>query len=105
MKQHHTKMLIKIHESYRKIVAVCDSDLVGKTFTEGIKQIKVRENFFKGQEKNKQEILKILEELNQEDATFNIVGEKAVQTAIEAGVIEKHGIIRIDGIPIGLGLM
>jgi len=98
-------MLLKIHESYRKIVALADSELIGKTFTEGIKQIEVRENFFKGEEKNKQEVLKILEELNQEDATFNIVGEKSIQTALEAGIISEHGIMKIENIPIALGLM
>ncbi|MBT6995157.1 DUF424 family protein [Candidatus Woesearchaeota archaeon] len=97
-------MLVKIHESYRKIVAICDSDIVGKTFTEGIREIQVRPNFFKGEEKNKQEVLKILQELDKEDATFNIVGEKSVQIALEAKVIEEHGIIKIQGIPIALGL-
>ena len=97
-------MLVKIHESYRKIVALADSDLIGKTFTEGIKQIEVRENFFKGEEKNKAEILKILQDMNKEDATFNIVGEKSIQLALEAGVIEEHGIITIQDIPIALGL-
>ena len=97
-------MLVKIHESYRKIVAICDSDIVGKTFTEGIREIQVRPNFFKGEEKNKQEVLKILQELDKEDATFNIVGEKSVRIALEAKVIEEHGIIKIQGIPIALGL-
>jgi len=97
-------MFLKIHESYRKIVAVCDSDIIGKTFTEGIKEIEVRENFFKGKEKNKEEVLKILQDLNQEDATFNIVGEKSVQTALEAGILDKHGVMKIKGVPIALGL-
>ena len=33
-------MLIKIHKGYRKTVALCDSDLIGKTF----EQDKKREN-------------------------------------------------------------
>ena len=97
-------MHIKIHESYRTIVAVCDSDLIGKTFEEGIKQIKIRPHFFKGEEKNKKEVYKILQDLNKEDATFNIVGKEAVETALEAGIIEKHGIMTIQDIPIALGL-
>jgi hypothetical protein len=39
-------MQIKIHEAYRKIVALADSDLIGKTFTEGIKEINLHPNFF-----------------------------------------------------------
>ncbi len=97
-------MYVKIHESYRVIVAVADKELIGKTFYEDIRQIEVRENFFKGEEKTKAEVIEILQDMNKEDATFNIVGERSVQAAVEAGVISKHGIIRIDNIPIALSL-
>jgi uncharacterized protein len=97
-------MFVKIHDAYRKIVAVCDSDIIGKTFTEGIRQIEVRTNFYKGEEKNNSEVIKIMKDLNQEDATFNLVGEKTVELALEAGVISEHGIIKIEGVPVALGL-
>ncbi len=98
-------MQVKIHEAYRKILALCDTNLIGKTFSEGIKQIHIKENFFKGEEKNKEEVLEILKEMEKEDATFNIVGKESVECSIEAGIISKNGIIRINGIPIALGLM
>jgi len=98
-------MQIKIHEAYRQIVAICDSDLIGKTYSEGIREIQIRENFFKGEEKNKEEVLEILKEMNREDATFNIVGIESVNAALEAGVIDKAGIFEIDNIPIALVLM
>ena len=41
-------MLVKIHESYISIIAICDSDLIGKTFEEGKKNIFVNPNFFQG---------------------------------------------------------
>ena len=97
-------MHIKIHESYRTIVALADTDIIGKTFEEGIKQIEVNPNFFKGEEKNKEEIIKILQEMNQEDAIFNIVGREAVETALEAGIIKEHGVIKIQDVPLALGL-
>jgi len=97
-------MHIKIHESYRKVVALADSDIIGKTFTEGIKQIEVRPSFFQGDKISKQEALKTLQEMDQEDATFYIVGKEAVETALEAGIIQKHGITNIDNIPVALGL-
>jgi len=98
-------MQIKIHEAYRTIVALCDTNLIGKIFEEGIKQIKVRENFFKGEEKNHEEVIEILKDMNKEDATFNIVGKESVECALKAKVITKEGIIHIDKIPIALGLM
>lgn len=98
-------MQIKIHQAYRTIIALADSDLIEKTFTQGIKQIEVKPSFFKGEEKNKQEILKILKNMQREDATFNIVGKESVQTALEAGIIDKNGIIKIQGVPVALGLL
>jgi uncharacterized protein len=98
-------MQIKKHTAYRTIVALCDTDLIGKTFEEGIKQIKIHENFFKGEEKNKEEVLETLKDMEKEDATFNIVGKESIQCALEAGVITKEGIFTIDNIPIALVLM
>lgn len=98
-------MKIKIHQAYRTIVALCDSDLIGKTFEEGNKSITLNPHFFDGDEKSKKEIIKILQDMNKEDATFNIVGKESVQTALEAGIIKEHGIILIDNIPIALVLM
>ena len=98
-------MQIKIHESYRKIVALVDTDLIGKTFTQGIRQIEIREGFFKGEEKNKKEILEILQRMQGEDAVFNIVGKESVRTALEARVIDEQGIIKIQGVPVALILL
>jgi len=98
-------MQFKIHDSYRKIITLTDTDLIGKTFTEGIKQIDIRSNFFKGEEKPKQEIFKILKNMQKEDATFNIVGKESIETAIEAGIINKKGVIEIDSVPVALVLL
>lgn len=98
-------MLVKIHESYRAVVAICDSNIIGKTFEEGKRQIKVNEHFFKGEEKTESEVLKIMEEGSAEDYTFNIVGEESVKTALKAGIIKQEGIIRIQGVPIALVLL
>jgi len=98
-------MLVKIHDSYRVTVAICDSDLIGKTFEEGVKQIKIHENFFKGEEKTEKEVLEIMEKGSAEDYTFNIVGPKSIDIAIKAGLIQKSGIKKIQGIPIALVLL
>lgn len=98
-------MQIKIHEAYRKVVALCDTDLIGKTFSERKKQIEIKPNFFQGEEKNKEEVLEILKDMEKEDATFNIVGKESVECALEAKVISEQGIIIIDKIPVALVLM
>jgi len=98
-------MQVKIHDAYRKIVALCDSDLINKTFSEGKKQIEIRENFFKGEEKTREEVLEILIDMEKEDATFNIVVMESINVAIEAGIINKDGIIMIDNVPVALVLL
>jgi len=97
-------MQVKIHDSYRKIVAIADSDLIGKTFEEDIRIIEVRDNFFKGEEKTREEVIGIMRDFEREDATFNIVGKESVKAALDAGIIQEHGITKIDNIPIALGL-
>lgn len=98
-------MFIKIHGSYRDVVAICDSELIGKKFEQGKTQLDVKEDFFKGEEKSEREIFEIMKDLEKEDAIFNIVGEKAVNTALEAGIITKDGIKEVSGIPFALVLM
>tara|TARA_Y100000310_G_scaffold328062_1_gene395473 strand:- start:17074 stop:17370 length:297 start_codon:yes stop_codon:yes gene_type:complete len=98
-------MFVKIHKSYREVIAICDSNLAGKYFEEGEFQLDIKENFYKGEELSEEETLKIMRDSLREDATFNIVGEKATELALEAGVIKKEGIKEIAGIPFALVLM
>lgn len=98
-------MLIKIHKAYRQVVAICDSDILGKRFEEGIKQLDIRENFYKGEEKSEAEILELMKDLAMEDATFNIAGKQSVNCALKIRLIDKKGIKTIQGVPFALVLL
>jgi uncharacterized protein len=98
-------MYIKIHESYRKVVALCDKELIGKKFEEGKMQLDVRENFYKGKEITDDEITERLKDFKLDDSTFNIVGEKSVKAALDAGIITEGNIGKVDGIPFALSLL
>ena len=98
-------MFINIINSYRYVVAICDKELIGKKFEQGKFQLYVKENFYKGELKSKQEIIELIKKMKIEDATFNIVGEKSIQTAIEAGIISEEGIKTIEEIPYVLVLL
>ena len=98
-------MLIKIHKSYRDVVAICDSELLGEKFEEGERILEVRESFFNGEEKNEEEIIELMKELSKEDATFNIVGEKSVNAALKAGIINEEGIKKVKEVPFALVLL
>jgi uncharacterized protein len=96
---------IKLHKSYRTVVAVCDSNLLGKRFEKGIKQLDCRENFYKDKEHTHSEAVQLLKRESAEDSTFNIVGEKSIKAAKEAGIIDDSGILEIQGIPFALVLL
>jgi len=98
-------MLVKIHKSYRQIVAICDSELLGETYEEGNRILEIRESFFNGEEKSEEEIIELMKDLATEDATFNIVGENSIKAALKAGIIDKKGIKKVKGIPFALVLM
>jgi len=97
-------MFIKVHKSYRNVVAVCDSDLIGKTFEEDNFQIEVKESFFKGEEVPEPRAIFIMKKMSGEDATFNIIGEESISAAAKAGIISEKNINEIQGIPFALVL-
>ena len=101
-------MLVKIHKSYRQVVAICDSDILGKTYEEGEKLLDIRESFYGGEgseEINEEKLIRLMQDLVKEDATFNIAGEKSVQAALKAEIISKEGIKTVQNIPFALVLL
>jgi len=91
------KMIVKIHKTFdgRTILAICDSDLIGKKFEENDLQLDLTSNFYKGEEKSDEEIL----ELFKTASIINLVGEKSVNLGIKARIIDKIHIIKIKNIP------
>ena len=97
-------IFVKIHRSVRNVVAICDSELIGKRFEEGIREIEIKERFFRGKDLSKEEAILIIKQQKMEDATFNIVGKEAIEAAIEAELITKKHVGHIDKIPFALVL-
>jgi uncharacterized protein len=97
-------VLLKIHDSYRWVVAVCDEDIFGRRLSEGDRVLDVSGDFFKGdivsEDKLKEELLRC----HGEDATFNIVGKNSIRVAKEVGLVKDEGVMRIDGVPFALVL-
>lgn len=99
------KMLVKVHSSYRTVVAICDTSLLGKKFEEGRFQLDVRENFYKGDEVSPAKLIPLIKDYASEDATFNIVGQESVSLAVKAGLIQEECIKTIQGIPFAMVLV
>lgn len=93
-------MYVKIHTSgYDKgsgaVIAVCDEDLIGKTLKTEKIELKVSEQFYKGDTKTEDEVITILKEAR----NINLLGKKAVAAGIKAGIIEKEKVLLIQGVP------
>jgi len=102
--QEKNMISIKVHQSYRTVVGVCDSNLIGKYFEEGKRQLDLRESFYKEKEVDFDEAVKIIQIQITEDATFNIVGSQAIKAAIKAELISEERVDKIDGVPFAMTL-
>ncbi|MCD4759648.1 DUF424 family protein [archaeon] len=89
-------MYVKIHQSKdRHVVAICDEDLIGKTFSQGKLILEITERFYKGDKLSDEETY----ELMKNAINLNIVGKKAIKLALKHRLITKENIIKIKSIP------
>lgn len=90
-------MIVKIHKSYdgKKVIAVCDSDIIGKRFDDGKLRLDLGCNFYKGEEKTGEDLEKELKM----PCSVNIIGEKSVKFFIDKKLIDKSHVIRIKNVP------
>jgi hypothetical protein len=77
------------------ILSLCDKELIGKKFEEADLQLDLTSNFYKGEEKTKDELRKIVPKFR----IVNAVGHKSVNLLLEFGLVEKDRIIVIKDIP------
>jgi len=98
-------MFVNVIKTYREVVAVCDSELIGKRFEEGEFQLDVKESFYRGKEFSKEEVIEIMKQKILEDATFNIIGKESISAAISTGIISEEAVGRIKGVPFSMTLI
>ena len=90
------KMIVKIHKTGgRVILAVCDSNLIGKKFEDGKLQLDLTSEFYKGDKLDPARTLELMKIAN----IVHLVGKKSVEIGIKAKIIDKKKIIKIKGIP------
>lgn len=91
-------MIVKIHEvndgSGRKMVSVCDDDLLGKKFEEKGLVLDLTSNFYKGEQKTEEKAAEIIKCAH----TANFVGKKSVDLGIKIGIINKKKVIKVKGV-------
>jgi len=77
------------------LLAACDDDVLGRTLQDGDINLEVKESFYGGQ---KIEIERLKKEFKR-STIANLVGEKVVNSAIEAGFGREEDLMIIEGIP------
>lgn len=90
-------MLLRERETPKgRLVAVCDEDCLGETFAEGQVTLEVTEEFYGGEAAEHVGEERIVAALRGADVA-NIVGERAVGVAIEAGLVDENRVLEVDG--------
>jgi len=90
-------MITKTHKNHENkiVVAVCDSELLGKKYEEDNKQLDLTSDFYQGEEKEDVAIGDLMRNAD----SVNLVGEKAVKLAIDEEIIDEEHVKKIAGIP------
>ncbi|MEM4397449.1 MAG: DUF424 family protein [Candidatus Woesearchaeota archaeon] len=89
-------MILKKHKAQDKILlAICDSDLLGKKIETDNLILDLSSNFYKGEKKTEAEILIELKNFS----SLNAVGEKTINFLLKEKIISKENIKKINEIP------
>jgi len=83
-------MYFKLHKTpERCFLTICDKELIGKTFKENNLFLEIKEDFYKGSEK----------EIKSEVPSIILIGKKSIQYGLKNNLIEKSSIKKVENIP------
>ena len=90
-------IIAKVHKTQdgRKVIALCDKELIGKIFEEGNLQLDLTSDFYNGEEMDEN---RIKEEIK-DSHVVNVVGEESIKLATKLGIVNEDNVIKIKGIP------
>ncbi|MGD9962649.1 MAG: DUF424 domain-containing protein [Thermoplasmata archaeon] len=87
---------IKVYTQGReRLVAACDTDIVGKTFRSDGLVLQLSESFYHGDEVDEDALVNWLRLAT----VANLSGERTVAVAVENGFVDEGGVVRIGGVP------
>ena len=90
-------MIVKQHVANdgRILLAICDSNLLNKTFEEDTKILDLTSDFYKGEEKNKEETIAEIKKAH----IIHAIGEETINLLKELDLITEDHILIVQGIP------
>lgn len=77
------------------LLAICDTEILGKTLREGKIVFNVKEEFYKGARVAIEEAIDMITN----STIVNMVGKNIVQKAIEKGYVHPEAVLTIEGVP------
>ena len=77
------------------LLAICDSEVLGKTLREGKIVFHVKEEFYNGGRVTIEEALDMIANSN----IVNMVGKCCVENAIAKGYVHPAAVLNIEGVP------
>lgn len=87
---------LKVHRRQGDVlVAVCDSDLIGRELDSGTSTFTVTESFYGDETVNPERAKELLIEAT----IVNVLGEQAVRCAVEAGVVDEANVVTFGEVP------
>ena len=78
------------------LVSVCDATCLGETYEEGAVSLDVTEAFYGGDDAEEVGADSVVNSLARASVA-NIVGERSVSVAVDAGIIEEANVLSVDG--------
>lgn len=78
-----------------RVLAICDAEILGRTFEEGQLRMEVSEEFYSGGRCGEKAVAKLVK-----SATIvNAVGRNIVDAMVRDNLVEKDRVLRIQGVP------
>lgn len=91
-----SSFFFKIYKTPEAVVlAVCDAELLGKTFRDGDIVLDVPERYYGGEEAGEDHIRELLSEAD----IISLVGAACIELAIDLGLAEWRFVKRVGGVP------
>lgn len=84
-----------LKSSYDTILAVSDSDILGKSFSDGELQLTVSKEFYGSNSAEESEIIGLLKKAT----IVNAVGKSIISLLLTKTLVDKRNVIEIGGVP------
>lgn len=96
MSRKNCNFYVKIHDNINgRVVAICDSDLLGQTLEDENYKIEISKTFYGGELMNEEQVVSLLEK----ERNLNIVGKNIVELCLELGIILQEHILLVNDTP------